>query len=229
MKNIAGALRDLLTRRKYFDNIWGGPFNGQEIRRKIFKDIISRCKIEAIVETGTFKGNTTNFMYNQSKLPVFTVESDPRSFYYSSFRFMFIKHIKVYLNDCRMFLKDINNEISPVLKTFFYLDAHWNKDLPLKEELNIVFTSFDSAVVMVDDFKVPFDEGFKYDSYEDVELSLDYITDLTLTFPDIEFFFPRSSEVETGSKRGCILITTNKDIANQLSQIPYVRKYAPAA
>jgi hypothetical protein len=37
---------------------------------------------------------------------------------------------------------------------FVYLDAHWNDDLPLAEELEIVFGACPNAIVMIDDFNV---------------------------------------------------------------------------
>src|SRR5436190_4416368 len=41
---------------------WGGAFNGQEGRRALFVDLIERLKPAAIVETGTFRGSTTEWM-----------------------------------------------------------------------------------------------------------------------------------------------------------------------
>src|SRR5206468_11787016 len=46
-----------------------------------------------------------------------------------------------------------------------YLDAHWNADLPLAEEIDIIFSRCPSAVVMIDDFQVPSDAGYGYDNY----------------------------------------------------------------
>jgi hypothetical protein len=44
---------------------------------------------------------------------------------------------------------------------FFYLDAHWNEDLPLAEEIDLIFSRSPCAVVMIDDFEVPGDPGFR--------------------------------------------------------------------
>ena len=54
---------------------WGGPFNGQAHRRQMFAEIVEACKPAAIVETGTFRGVTTEFMAKFSRVPVHTVES----------------------------------------------------------------------------------------------------------------------------------------------------------
>jgi hypothetical protein len=57
-KNV-GRL-DYLLRRQSKD-AWGGPLNGQKIRQQIYSDIMSRIDFQAIVETGTFRGTTTEF------------------------------------------------------------------------------------------------------------------------------------------------------------------------
>ena len=49
-------------------NTWGGPFNGQEIRKQIYIDIIRMVKPEAIIETGTYQGTTTKLFANENYL-----------------------------------------------------------------------------------------------------------------------------------------------------------------
>lgn len=39
----------------------GGPFNGQQFRQTIFLELLSTFQFEAIIETGTYRGNTTDF------------------------------------------------------------------------------------------------------------------------------------------------------------------------
>ena len=51
------------------------------------------------------------------------------------------------------------------LTVFFYLDAHWNDDLPLADEIDIIFSRCPWAVVMIDDFEVPSDPGYQFDDY----------------------------------------------------------------
>ena len=47
---------------------------------------------------------------------------------------------------------------------FIYLDAHWEEDLPLAEELAVIARATTRCIVMIDDFQVPGD-GYAYDNY----------------------------------------------------------------
>jgi hypothetical protein len=91
---------------------------------------------------------------------------------------------------------------------FAYLDAHWNADLPLAEELEIIFSRRPEAVVMVDDFEVPGDVGYSYDDYgPNKALDADYIAPVVARHY-LERFYPSTpSEAETGMKRGCVVLS----------------------
>ena len=90
---------------------------------------------------------------------------------------------------------------------FFYLDAHWNADLPLAEELEIIFSRCPAAIVAIDDFKVPFDAGYGYDDYgPDKALTADYVTQ-TMHQHGLCAFYPSTPAIEeTGARRGCVVL-----------------------
>ena len=90
---------------------------------------------------------------------------------------------------------------------FFYLDAHWNADLPLAEELEIVFARCPAAVVMVDDFQVPDDPGYGYDDYGPGKtLTPDYIAPMVASH-DLAAFYPATPATEeSGERRGCVVL-----------------------
>ena len=56
-------------RRPHYKYTWNGAFNGQEARKSLFIKVINHIQFDAIIETGTFKGSTTRFLYKSSKLP----------------------------------------------------------------------------------------------------------------------------------------------------------------
>ena len=57
---------------------WGGPLNGQEFRRKIFLELFSKLPIEALVETGTFRGISTEWFAEHFDKPILSCEIDKR-------------------------------------------------------------------------------------------------------------------------------------------------------
>lgn len=209
-KNVLGeGIRGRLEffRKPNMKNRWGGPFNGQKYRQCIFFDILYYFPIKAIIETGTFCGTTTA-LFAATSLPVHTVEKSRRYFSYAKTRFLFSRdNISLYQNDSRSFLRDLSEEISiPKEDVFFYLDAHWGEDLPLREELEIIFSNWERAIVMIDDFQVPnSDYGFD-DHGPGKVLNLDYIEPVMSTYA-VQAFFPSvTSTEETGAKRGSVVL-----------------------
>ena len=58
---------------------WAKPMNSQPARLELVRQIIARCGIARIVETGTFLGTTTEF-FAQYNVPVTTAELNLESF-----------------------------------------------------------------------------------------------------------------------------------------------------
>src|SRR5262249_49904519 len=116
---------------------WGGPFNGQTVRQALFHDIIINSRPHAIVETGTYLGTTTDFLADTG-LQVYSIESDPRHYGFARARLWRRRNVKLLQGDSRKTLyKLIDGPLHALTggSLFFYLDAHWNDDLPLAEEL----------------------------------------------------------------------------------------------
>jgi hypothetical protein len=186
---------------------WGGPFNGQKYRQRILFDLLYCFPIKAIVETGTYRGTTTA-LFAATALPVYTTEIHPRYFSYSRLHFLFNRDvIHLYQKDSRSFLRALSEDRSvPKEDVLFYLDAHWGEDLPLREELEIIFLNWKRPVVMIDDFAVP-DSNYGFDSYgPEKTLNLKYI-DSIVSAHKLSVFFPAANPLEeTGSKRGSVVL-----------------------
>ena len=202
----------LLGRFEYYRHpemldLWGGPFNGQCFRQLMYLDLVLACNFETIVETGTFRGSTTRFLaQNSGGAPVYSCEYGPLNFEFAKWRLRSDRNLFLFNLDSRNFLRDL--KISRQARTFFYLDAHWGADLPLREELNLIVRSFENFVVMIDDFEVPNDPGYQFDDYgPGKRLSL---RDFPLHQDNgIACYFPaRSSSQESGLKRGVIVLTS---------------------
>jgi hypothetical protein len=205
---------------------WEGPFNGQAQRAKIFKAIVGQVRPAAILETGTYAGTTTEFMAEGS-IPVYTIENSPRFYHFARARLQPKRNVTVRLGDSRTELRALFEGPLRSVKhkvVFVYLDAHWKDDLPLAEELDIVFQNCPAAVVMIDDFQVPDDPGYAYDDYGPGKaLTLSYIAP-TIASLGLRVFYPstRSSE-EGGARRGCVVLVKNGVHSQQLGSCPLLR------
>lgn len=204
---------------------WGGPFNGQRFRQCIFFDLLYQFPIQAIVETGTYSGTTTA-LFAATRLPVYTVEANPRIAAYAKVRFLFNReNVHIHDGDSRTFLRELNaNGTFSKDNVFFYLDAHWKDDLPLKEELEIIFSNWNDPIVMIDDFQVP-DSDYSYDDYGPGKiLDLDYLEPVISSF-NLSAFFPAvDSSDETGAKRGSIVLCTSNIEAELNTKIKTLTK-----
>jgi hypothetical protein len=202
---------------------WGGPMNGQAGRRRICQEIMHALSPAAIVETGTFRGTTTEY-FAQFAVPVYSVEAEPRFHFFAACRFRESKHVHLALGDSRFFLDRLAADPTvPKSNVFFYLDAHWNADLPLAQEIGTIFANWQQAMIMVDDFEVPGD-SYAYDDYgPGAALNAEYLDRLNRT--DMYRFYPslRAAE-ETGAKRGCVVLCNDARVQEQLAALPSLRR-----
>jgi predicted nucleic acid-binding Zn-ribbon protein len=200
---------------------WGGAFNGQEGRRALFLDLVERLDLAAIVETGTFRGSTTEWMAERFDGPILTCEHAPAYFFQAQQRLSRFANVTVRLNDSRAFLKETLPELREKRPVLFYLDAHWHNDLPLSEEVKIILAECADPVIMIDDFRVPFDPGYEWDDYgPGNRVDLEQLK--WLQSSDCRFFFPSlPSSEETGAARGVCVIATKS--AEQLASSPLLR------
>src|SRR5262249_41063976 len=162
----------------------------------------------AIVETGTYLGTTTELLATCG-VPVHTVEANERCYGFARARF-WRGNVHVWLGDSRSGLRAILDgplRSKPSETIFVYLDAHWEDDLPLAEELDIVFSNCPSAVVMIDDFQVPGDPGYRYDDYGSGKaLTPGYIQSSCKTHNLVALYPGARSADETGARRGCVVL-----------------------
>jgi hypothetical protein len=221
--HIAAAEIDLLNNGN--KQSWGGPFNGQAGRTAIMEAILETCQLENVIETGTFRGTTTEFLARKVTGFVYSCESEPRYFLYSRRRLEPLGNVELHLADSRAFLQTLLSRDSiHQSRTLFYLDAHWSIDLPLASEIEIILKNHPASIVAIDDFEVPFDGGYGFDDYgPDKRLWLPILETFRNAVPN--FYVPSiGSADETGAKRGCIWFASNNHLDQLLSQVPNLRK-----
>jgi len=214
-------------RKPQLRQAWGGPFNGQTFRRRLFDRLVSSMNFEYIVETGTHRGTTTEYMARSTQVPVYTIEADPKLAGFAWVRLRRLRNVHIQLGDSVESLKLILG--SPRMRSglgFFYLDAHWGADLPLAREVSMIVNSCQRAVVMIDDFRVPGDEGYGFDDYGPGRaLEIQYLKPTIAQF-NLRLFFPACpSKEETGSRRGSVVITWDNACSARLSEIDLLREW----
>jgi hypothetical protein len=183
----------------------GEPFNGQHARTELVRQVIERLPVEAIVETGTFRGATTEF-FRGFGLQVYSVEAKARWYHFARRRFRRASNVELSLSDSRAYLAELAGRGDvPKQNVLFYLDAHWYDDIPLRDEVRLARRHWRDSLVLVDDFQVPHDAGYGYDDYgPGAAFSVDY---LATEVDGLSVFYPSTpSAAETGQRRGCIVL-----------------------
>ena len=193
-----------------YNESFGHALNGQCVRQLIVMELFRHCHFKAVIETGTFRGSTTYFLAAHSKVPVYSVELRSAFHRYAKRRLRRVPNVQLFQGDSRDFLRQLARDAAiPKTRCFFYLDAHWNEDLPLAEEISVIREHWKEFVVMIDDFKIPGDEGYGFDTYgTGKELSIEYLERLALGDEIVTAFPAISSDVESGRKRGCVVLAS---------------------
>lgn len=156
--------------------------------------LLASHPVEAIVETGTFKGSTTAYLALLAN-QVHTIEVIEETYNFSKERLKDFSNITFHLGSSEVVMKDLLPKLEGK-STLFYLDAHWYENWPLLQELEeISKTHHDNCIVVIDDFKVPGRKDIGYDKYSKHECSIDYIyPKLKKIFSDytIHFVIPKN-------------------------------------
>lgn len=187
------------------------------------QEVLKKLEITTFVETGTFLGETTEEMA-RSGLDIFTVELDQRRRHFLAEKLQHYPRVHLTIGDSRDFLRALVSEPRcPLQRVLFYLDAHWNADLPLREEVEFIVKTWRRSVIVIDDFQVPGDGGYGYDSYPGVsELTPSYLSPLQRY--RLNSFWPQiPSGQETGACRGCAVLAWDEPTRKLLESVESLR------
>jgi hypothetical protein len=218
---VPSVISDVLKTRDENENsrspIFG--FNGQKVRAAILLRLIRSIEFDAFVETGTFHGETCALIAGQTTLPIYSCDLKHRIQPLATVLSELLNdRFTLRLMDSREFLRQFFAE-GLSKRPFFYLDAHWEADIPLLEELQIIMNSANEFAVVIDDFKVPGDPGFGFDVYGEKVFNWSYISPVMEVQKDrIGVFYPAYPSIsETGAKRGFILLAS-KSLTSAISE-----------
>lgn len=215
----AAASIDWLDSSKH--SSWGGPMNGQTGRQQIVRSLLGSQGVERVIETGTFRGTTTQFLLHVSGAPVYSVETSARFHHFAQRRLKGHAAVHLSLGDSRAFLDRLSTDAAATAGvTFFYLDAHWGPDCPLADEIRLIAERWPDPLILIDDFAVPHDAGYGFDVYPDGKpfdlgcLPREQLGDFRVLFPALP------ADQETGARRGCALLVRGARAESIAAQVP---------
>jgi predicted O-methyltransferase YrrM len=200
-------------------------FNRQRVRHRVFREINAKVAFENYVETGTYLGMTTHFLSVVAKergAQVHSCEISDDYYGIASRTVGDLRNVHLSLGNSVDFLRDLSGKISDAVN-FVYLDAHWYDYLPLKDELSVL-KEWSNTIVMIDDFKVPGDENFGWDKYDDDrEICLRYIDG---NFGENPVYFPNYPAREEGDEyaRGYCVIPMSRRFGGMLDTVALLKK-----
>jgi len=217
-----GARRDL--RRPELARGYGA-LNGQVGRQAAVSGMFQHIDFDLVVETGTYRGTTTEFLRTLTRAPIVTIEVDERLAFYSQARLGTLPDLRVVYGDSATEIRRlIFGKGRDARLPFFYLDAHWHTRLPLRWEILEVLSAFPECCILIDDFQVPTDGGYRFDDYgPGFRLTPDLLDGLDLH--GVEWFWPAVPAVqETGYKRGWLVLARGETVVAALRTIPELRQ-----
>ena len=212
---------------------FGGPFNGQPLRAEAFRAIARTGRIAELIETGAHRGTTTEFMARHVNCPVKTTERHRYYFEWTTLRFEDLRqmrcpwaaNLELHNLDSRAFLAEMMRQPAPASGfSFFYLDAHGDYledrkvENPLLGEIRLIRPARHHCIIMIDDTGVPDDPGYAFDNGNAFE-------DVAPVFPHFDaWFLPQSARHESGSMRGCLVLSGSPETTALLSGVPELRR-----
>jgi predicted O-methyltransferase YrrM len=227
VQTLETAVDCLLNSPKYVDAEDVG-FNGQKFRKAIFGELVRAFAFEAIVETGTYTGNTTGYMARKTGLPVYTCEVNRTYFSVARRRLEDVPNVTLRQSESCAFLRALAKDGVAAKRCFIYLDAHWHEALPLAEEIDVICGSWKDFVVMVDDFQVPGDAGYGYDDYGKAgRLTIADFAPVVARGGLVPFFPSLPSAQETGYKRGSVILARKGEASEILAGLKVLTRGTP--
>ncbi len=177
----------------------GEPFNGQCARMAAIRSITSSFDPEIFLETGTFFGHTTELLAERGK-PVHTAELKRTFALVARRRLRHHTNVQVH----RKPSLDVIRRLPRGWRLFAYLDAHWwSDDPPLPHEVAALTEGWPDLTIVIDDFRVPGDPGYIYDTWGGRDLDeklLNLPSAVKVAYPGVP-----SSE-ESGAVHGCVYL-----------------------
>lgn len=159
--------------------------------------------IKVCVETGTYLGGSTK-RFSQMFDKVYTIEFLQENFDKAKQHLQGCENVKQYLGSSAIEIYNVLSEIKEK-KVFFFLDAHWQNDCPLIDELQAIGQSGKSGIIAIHDWKVP-NSDLGFDSYNGQDFTYEWIEPtLQANFKQYKAWY-NNPKTAIGARRGVLFI-----------------------
>lgn len=171
-------------------------FHGDRHLLELVDDLVTRQRVEYFIETGTNVGSTLVYLAKRyPEVQTLSCEQDAEAYRRARRHASGIENVEIHNLASKDFLTLIaKRQVLFQKRCLFWLDAHgYGFRWPLRDEIRFIAANFATAYVMVDDFKVPGFDCFRYDEYDGQVCSYDYVRDALESRPH-QVFGPRYTD-----------------------------------
>ena len=166
---FAPLLVDHVEPHVYMDEWSVQPFNGQVHRIAAITAIAKALQPTIAIETGTYLGSSTPYLAGLAERGAITIEIDDFNADRAEARFRRnhpLLSITLLRGDSATMIKTALSRLDPASdRVLAYLDAHWFDQIPTTTELEALDAWGGVWAAVIDDFHVPDDPGYGFDSY----------------------------------------------------------------
>jgi len=175
-------------------------FNQDTFLLQAVKDLIAKYGIQTIVETGTYKGDTTLAL---AGLVPHVITSEIHPIYYDEA----MARLKDFPN-VRAFKGNSPEILAQVLPTIiqpslFFLDAHWYAYCPLLDEIKAVANAQIKPVIIIHDFFVPDSPDLGFDTFKGQKFDFEWVKPMLDLVGSYKHWY-NTSATAAGSRRGAL-------------------------
>lgn len=191
---------------KYNDGKAKPPFHNDKKMIKVILEILDNSDV--FIETGSFMGKTIFFVgKNFPNLNCYSCEINKNSYNIAYEQIKDLTNVKLDLSPSPTALYNIQSSYDKDVyskKVCFWLDAHW-KTNPLYDEIKYITSNFKQFVIFIDDFTIPWDDGFWTDGY-----NIEKIKPFIMNKDNLKFYMPNYPSTDECCKEnpcGYLIIT----------------------
>lgn len=180
-------------------------FNQDTILQKTFADLVAETRPTLILETGTHRADTTEYLASFDT-PVISTEINPDFFNISSDKLNSKSNVKLLLGDSAQVLKENFNMLENE-SILAFLDSHLLNDTVLERELDLLVGVKIKPTIVIHDFHVP-GKDFGYDTWDGHRYDFDFYKPYFDKIYGLDNYEYRYNEEAVGARRGVIIVLT---------------------